>query len=63
VAKYDLSLRELYRALETPGASPLKDVQNALDQAVREAYGMWPAMVLTQAKASSIRLRARWLAQ
>jgi hypothetical protein len=38
--KYDLSLRELYRALDTPGASPLKDAQKVLDQAVREAYGM-----------------------
>ncbi|HET9868576.1 MAG TPA: type IIL restriction-modification enzyme MmeI, partial [Nitrospira sp.] len=38
--KYGLSLRELYRALETPGASPLKDAQERLDQAVRGAYGM-----------------------
>jgi hypothetical protein len=36
----DLSLRELYRHLELPGASPLKDAHKALDQAVREAYGM-----------------------
>ncbi|MGC2412013.1 MAG: type IIL restriction-modification enzyme MmeI [Stellaceae bacterium] len=38
--KYDISLRELYRALEKPGTSPLKDAQSKLDLAVREAYGM-----------------------
>jgi len=38
--KYNLSLRELYRALETPGASPIKDAQEKLDRAVRGAYGM-----------------------
>lgn len=39
-ATHDLSLRELYRSLELPGAHPLKDAQAKLDQAVREAYGM-----------------------
>ena len=38
--KHDLSLRELYRALDLPGASPLKDTHAKLDQAVHEAYGM-----------------------
>lgn len=38
--EFDLSLRELYRALELPGSSPLKDAQARLDIAVREAYGM-----------------------
>lgn len=38
--KHDLSLRELYRSLEVPGAHPLKDAHAKLDQAVREAYGM-----------------------
>jgi hypothetical protein len=38
--KHDLSLRELYRSLELPGSSPLKDAQAKLDLAVREAYGM-----------------------
>jgi hypothetical protein len=38
--QHDLSFRELYRALELPGASPLKDAHEKLDQAVREAYGM-----------------------
>lgn len=37
---HDLSLRELYRALEGPGTHPLKDAHVALDLAVREAYGM-----------------------
>lgn len=39
-AAHDLSLRELYRSLELPGAHPLKDAQAKLDLAVREAYGM-----------------------
>jgi hypothetical protein len=39
-AEHDLSLRELYRSLELPGAHPLKDAHTKLDQAVREAYGM-----------------------
>jgi hypothetical protein len=39
-AKHNLSFRELYRALETPGEHPLKACHAALDQAVRNAYGM-----------------------
>lgn len=38
--KHNLSLRELYRTLELPGAHPLKAAHEALDTAVREAYGM-----------------------
>ena len=38
--KHNLSLRDLYRSLELPGKSPLKDAQAALDEAVRVAYGM-----------------------
>jgi N-6 DNA Methylase len=38
--KHNLSLRDLYRSLELPGKSPLKDAQSALDEAVRAAYGM-----------------------
>lgn len=34
------SLRELYKTLETPGANKLRDAQDALDTAVRAAYGM-----------------------
>ena len=39
-AKHNLSLRELYRTLELPGAHPLKTAHLVLDQAVREAFGM-----------------------
>jgi hypothetical protein len=38
--KHNLSLRDLYRSLELPGKSALKDAQSALDEAVRAAYGM-----------------------
>jgi hypothetical protein len=38
--KHNLTLRELYRSLEKPGAHPLKDAHAALDNAVRTAYGM-----------------------
>ncbi len=38
--QHDLSFRELYRALELPGASPLNDAHAKLDQAVRDAYVM-----------------------
>jgi hypothetical protein len=34
------SLRDLYRTLETPGKNSLRDAQDALDIAVRAAYGM-----------------------
>ena len=36
------NFRELYRTLELPGRNPLKDAQDALDEAVRAAYGMRP---------------------
>ena len=39
-AKHNLSLRDLYRALDLPGSHPLKDAQAVLDAAVRKAYGM-----------------------
>jgi hypothetical protein len=39
-AKHNLSLRDLYRALDLPGSHPLKDAQAALDSAVRKAYGL-----------------------
>lgn len=38
--EHDMSFRELYRTLELPGASPLKDAHDKLDEAVRAAYGM-----------------------
>ena len=34
-----LALRELYRLLELPGTSPLKDAQASLDKAIASAYG------------------------
>ena len=40
MAQLGWSLRELYRTLDEPGASPLKDAHAALDAAVRTAYGM-----------------------
>ncbi|MCA3511809.1 MAG: class I SAM-dependent DNA methyltransferase [Rhodobacter sp.] len=39
-AKHELSLRELYRAIEGPGEHALKKAHKALDDAVRDAYGM-----------------------
>jgi hypothetical protein len=38
----DWDFRELYRTLELPGENPLKVAQEALDSAVRAAYGMDP---------------------
>ncbi len=38
--QHDMSFRELYRTLELPGASPLKDAHGKLDHAVRDCYGM-----------------------
>jgi hypothetical protein len=35
------NFRELYRTLELPGANLLKAAHDALDGAVRAAYGMW----------------------
>lgn len=39
-AKHDVTFRELYRSLEMPGDHPLKEAHEALDDAVRGAYGM-----------------------
>lgn len=36
--KHGLSLRDLYRSIEGPGAHPIKDAQAALDQAVMSCY-------------------------
>ena len=38
--KHGLTLRELYRSLDVPGRSPLRDAHEELDKAVRVAYGM-----------------------
>lgn len=40
MAENNWSLRELYRSLELPGKNPLRDAHDALDAAVRAAYGM-----------------------
>jgi hypothetical protein len=38
--KHGLSRRALYRQLDEPGRSPVRDAHAALDAAVRAAYGM-----------------------
>jgi hypothetical protein len=40
MADTNWSLRDLYRTLEVPGLNPLRDLHDALDDAVRSAYGM-----------------------
>ena len=40
MADNGLSLRDLYRTLETPGKNPLRDAHERLDKAVRAAYRM-----------------------
>ena len=37
-----LTLRSMYQSLEEPGANPLRDLHNALDAAVLDAYGFDP---------------------
>lgn len=37
--KHKLTLRDLYRSVDGPGSHPMKDAQEALDAAVRNAYG------------------------
>lgn len=39
-AEDGITLRSLYRLLDTPGKSELRDAHDALDRAVRAAYGM-----------------------
>jgi hypothetical protein len=39
IKENDVSLRDLYRTLDLPGASPLKSAHEKLDSAVRKAYG------------------------
>jgi hypothetical protein len=39
---HGLTRRDLYRQLDSPGTSPVKEAHNVLDSAVREAYGMTP---------------------
>jgi len=42
MGKNNWGLRDLYRTLDLPGQNPLRDAQNTLDSAVRDAYGMKP---------------------
>ncbi len=37
--RHNMSLRDLYRLLEQPGKNPIKDLHEALNKAVLEAYG------------------------
>ena len=39
MSRHQYSLRDLYRLIEQHGKNPIKDLQNELDDAVREAYG------------------------
>lgn len=38
--KHDYSLRDLYRIIEITPSNPISEIQEKLDKAVREAYGM-----------------------
>ena len=38
--KNDCTLRDLYRTIETTPYNPISEIQEKLDMAVREAYGM-----------------------
>ena len=46
--KNKLTLRDLYRTLEKPGKNPIKDLHQALDQAVIDAYDFDPDSDLLQ---------------
>ncbi|MEK7667044.1 MAG: hypothetical protein AAB409_00150 [Gemmatimonadota bacterium] len=58
--QHGLSLRKLYRSLESPGKHPLKEAHASLDAAVRAAYGMGKAK---DPLASLLELNARLAAQ
>lgn len=54
-----LSLRDMYRTLELPGTNPLRDLHEALDQAVLSAYGFDPdADILEQLLALNLEVAA-----
>lgn len=56
----NLTLRDMYRTLEEPGANPLRDLHDALDQAVLAAYGFDPAAdILEQLLALNHEVAAR----
>ncbi len=55
-----LTLRDMYRTLEEPGANPLRDLHDALDQAVLAAYGFDPAAdILEQLLALNLEVAAK----
>ncbi len=61
VDRDDLSLREMYRLMEeVPGKYELRDLHDALDQAVLDAYGFDPAAdILEQLLALNLEVAAR----
>ncbi len=55
-----LTLRSMYRSLEDPGANPLRDLHDALDQAVLAAYGFDPDRdILEQLLALNLEVAAK----
>ena len=55
-----LSLRDIYRTLDEPGDNPLRDLHNALDAAVLDAYGFAPnADLLEQLLGLNLEVAAR----
>jgi len=55
-----LTLRDMYRTLEEPGSNPLRNLHDALDQAVLAAYGFDPdADILEQLLALNLEVAAR----
>ncbi len=55
-----LTLRDMYRTLEEPGDNPLRDLHDALDQAVLAAYGFEPdADLLEQLLALNFEVAAK----
>jgi hypothetical protein len=52
--EHNMTLRDLYRLLEQPGKNPIKELHAALDNAVMEAYGFFPAERYGLSESSSI---------
>ena len=56
----NLSLRDMYRTLDEPGVNPLRNLHDALDAAVLDAYGFDPAAdLLEQLLALNLEVAAR----
>ena len=47
LTKHGISLKDMYRLIELPGANPMKVLQSNLDFAVCEAYG-WAAKDISE---------------